>query len=113
MAAIGFAAAGVMQTPFAAILCLMIAELGLDLAVPVAWAACLEVGGSFGGTTTAFMNTGSTISAFISPLAAAWMLARFGSFEAMLMSAGAVYFLASFLWLKVDATQSLALGRKP
>jgi MFS transporter, ACS family, glucarate transporter len=102
-----------MQRPFAAILWLMIAEFGLDLAVPVAWAACLEVGGSFGGTTTAFMNTASTISAFISPLAAAWMFVRFGSFKAMLMSAGAVYLLASFLWLKVDATQSLALRRKP
>jgi MFS transporter, ACS family, glucarate transporter len=113
IAAAGFAAAGVMQRPFAAILWLMIAELGLDLAVPVAWAACLEVGGSFGGTTTAFMNTASTISAAISPLAAAWMFVRFGSFKAMLMSAGAVYFLASFLWLKVDATQSLALRREP
>jgi MFS transporter, ACS family, glucarate transporter len=113
IAAIGFAATSLMQRPFAAILWLMVAELGLDLAVPVAWAACLEVGGSFGGTTTAFMNTASTISAFISPLAAAWMFVRFGSFKAMLMSAGAVYLLASFLWLKVDATQSLALRREP
>jgi predicted MFS family arabinose efflux permease len=107
MAAVGFAAAGVMQKPFEAILFLMLAEFGMDLSVPVAWAACLEVGGSFGGTTTAFMNTGSTISAFISPLAAAWMFTRFGSFAAMLMSAGAVYLIASLLWLKVDATQSL------
>jgi ACS family glucarate transporter-like MFS transporter len=107
MAAVGFAAAGVMQKPFQAILFLMLAEFGMDLSVPVAWAACLEVGGSFGGTTTAFMNTASTISAFISPLAAAWMFTRFGSFAAMLMSAGAVYLIASLLWLKVDATQSL------
>jgi len=113
IAAIGFAAAAVMRTPFAAIFWLMIAELGLDLAVPVAWAACLEVGGSFGGTTTAFMNTASTISAAISPLAAAWMFMRFGSFTSMLMSAGALYFLASFLWLKVDATQSLAFSKEP
>jgi hypothetical protein len=96
-----------MHQPFAAILCLMLAEVGMDLAVPVAWAACLEVGGSFGGTTTAFMNTSSSISAFISPLAAAWVFTRFGSFDAMLMSAGVVYLIASLLWLKVDATQSL------
>jgi Na+/phosphate symporter len=104
---VGFAAAAAMQKPFAAILCLMLAEFGMDLAVPVAWAACLEVGKNFGGTTTAFMNTASSISAFISPLAAAWMFARFGSFAAMLISAGAVYLIASLLWLKVDATQSL------
>jgi MFS transporter, ACS family, glucarate transporter len=107
LAAIGFAATSMMHGAVTAILWLMIAEFGLDLAVPVAWAACLEVGGSFGGTTTAFMNTASTISAFISPLAAAWMFGRFGSFQAMLLSAGIVYLLASFLWLKVDATQLL------
>lgn len=107
MAAGGFAAAAVMQTPFVAILCLMLAEFGMDLAVPVAWAACLEAGKDFGGTTTAFMNTASSISAFISPLAAAWMFTRFGSFQAMLISAGAVYLVASVLWLRVDATQSL------
>jgi MFS transporter, ACS family, glucarate transporter len=105
-AGVGFAAAGFMQRPFGAIVCLMLADFGMDLAVPVAWAGCLEAGGSFGGTVTAFMNTGSTISAFISPLAAAWMFTRFGSFQAMLMSAGAVYLIASLLWLKVDPTRS-------
>jgi len=107
MAGAGFVAAGVMQRPYGAIACLMFADFGMDLAVPVAWAGCLEVGGSYGGTTTAFMNTGSTISAFISPLAAAWMFSRFGSFQAMLMSAGAVYLIASILWLKVDPRRSL------
>ncbi|MGC2400251.1 MAG: MFS transporter [Acidobacteriaceae bacterium] len=107
MAGAGFAAAAFMQSPFGAIVCLMLADFGMDLAVPVAWTGCLEVGGSLAGTTTAFMNTGSTISAFISPLAAAWMFTRFGSFQAMLMSAGAVYLIASLLWLKVDPTRSL------
>lgn len=107
MAGAGFASAAFMQGPFGAILCLMLADFGMDLAVPVAWAACLEAGGNFGGTATAFMNTGSTISAFISPLAAAWMYSRFGSFRSMLMSAGAVYLIASLLWLKIDPTQSL------
>jgi hypothetical protein len=102
IAGAGFAAAGIMQRPFGAVLCLTLANFGMDLAVPVAWAGCLEAGGKFGGTATAFMNTGATISAFISPLAAAWMFTMFGSFQAMLMSAGAVYLIASLLWLKVD-----------
>jgi MFS transporter, ACS family, glucarate transporter len=101
---VGFAAAGLVHTAFLAILCLMMAEVGLDLATPVAWAACLEAGAEFGGTTTAFMNSASSISAFISPLAAAWMYTKFGTFNAMLMSAGAVYLLASLLWLKIDTT---------
>ncbi len=105
-AGVGFAAAAFMQRPFGAVLCLMLAECGMDLATPVAWAGCLEVGGSLGGTATAFMNTASAISAFISPLAAAWIFTRFGSFQAMLLSAGAVYLITSLLWLKVDPTRS-------
>ncbi len=105
IAAGGFAAASVVHKPLAAILCLALAEAGLDLAVPVAWAACLEVGGSFGGTATGFMNSGSSISAFISPVAAAWLYKRFGSFDAMFMSAAAVYLISGLIWLKIDATK--------
>jgi sugar phosphate permease len=105
--AIGFAAAGFMHTPLSAVLCLMLAEVGLDIATPVAWATCLEVGGSFGGTISAFMNVSSSISAFVSPIAAAWVYTRFGSFDAMLISAGAVYAVAGLLWLKIDPTRQL------
>jgi ACS family glucarate transporter-like MFS transporter len=105
LAAGGFAAASLVQKPLAAILCLTLAEAGLDLAVPVAWAACLEVGGIFGGTATGFMNAGSSISAFISPLAAAWLYTKFGSFDAMFMSAAGVYLISGLLWLKIDATK--------
>jgi MFS transporter, ACS family, glucarate transporter len=107
LTAAGFAAASVARGPLAAVLCLMFAAGSMDLAVPVAWAACLEAGGRYGGTATGFMNTASSISAFISPLAAAWLFDHFGSFAAMFWSAAIVYFLAGLLWLKIDATQSL------
>lgn len=107
LAAIGFAAAGLVAEGGTAILCLMLAEVGLDLATPVAWAVCLEVGGNCGGTVSAFMNTGSCATAFVSPVAAAWVYTRFHSFDMMLMSAGAVYFLAGLLWLKIDATKAV------
>jgi len=107
IAAIGFVAAGLMVKGGTAILCLVLAEIGLDLAVPVAWAVCLEVSGNFGGTVTAYMNTGSCATAFISPLAAAWVYSKFHSFDMMLMSAGFVYFLAGLLWLKIDAGKTI------
>jgi sugar phosphate permease len=107
LAALGFAAAGLMAKALPAILCLMLAEVGIDLATPVAWAVCLEMGGNFGGTVSAFMNTASCASAFISPVAAAWVFSRFRSFDMMLMSAGFVYFLAGLLWLKIDATSAV------
>ena len=51
----------------------------------------------FGGTATDLMNAGSSISAFISPLAAAWLYTSFGSFDAMFMSAAAVYLVSGFV----------------
>lgn len=110
LAAAGFAGAGQMQRALPAILCLMLAEVGLDLATPVAWAVSLEVGGDFGGTVSAFMNTASCATAFLSPVIAAWIVTRFGSFNPMLLSAGAVYFLASLLWLKIDASKPVVSG---
>jgi MFS family permease len=107
LSAAGFGAASVAQGPLAAVLCLIFAAGSMDLAVPVAWAACLEAGGRYGGTATGFMNTASSISAFISPLAAAWLFDQFGSFAAMFWSAAIVYSLAGLLWLRIDATQSL------
>jgi MFS family permease len=107
LSGIGFAGAGFMHGPSAAILCLMLAEVGLDVATPVAWVTSLEIGGRFGGTVSAFMNASSSISAFISPIAAAWVYTRFRSFDAMLISAGAVYAVAGILWLKIDATEPL------
>jgi MFS transporter, ACS family, glucarate transporter len=107
LTAAGFAAAAASEGPLTAVICLTLAAGAMDLAVPVAWAACLDVGGRFGGTTTGFMNTGSSISAMISPIAAAWLFATFGSFHAMFASAAAVYLVAGLLWLKIDPTRRL------
>ncbi len=104
----GFGAASLAETPFAAVFWLTFGAAAMDLAVPVAWAACLEVGGRYGGTATGFMNTASSISAFLSPVAAAWLFDSFGSFSAMFASAAIVYVIAGMVWLKIDPTQTLA-----
>jgi MFS family permease len=105
LTAAGFGAAAASEGPLTAVACLTLAAGAMDLAVPVAWAACLDVGGRFGGTTTGFMNTGSSISAMISPVAAAWLFETFGSFHAMFASAAVVYLVAGLLWLKIDPTR--------
>lgn len=96
-----------MHKPIAAILSLIVAEVGIDLTTPVAWTACVEIGGTSGGTVAAFMNSASSISAFLSPVAAAWIFTKFQSFDAMLVSAGLVYAIAAFLWLKIDPGRPL------
>jgi MFS family permease len=108
LAGLGFGAAALAHGPIASVFLLSLGAGAMDLAVPVAWAACLEIGGGFGGTTAGFMNSGSSISALLSPIAAAWFFERFGSFKAMFVSAMVVYILAGLLWLKIDPTRPLS-----
>jgi len=107
LSAIGFAAAGLVHNPTSAIVSLIVAEIGIDLITPVAWTVSVEIGGASGGTVAAFMNSASSISAFLSPVAAAWIFTKFHSFDAMLVSAGVVYSIAALLWLKIDSSLPL------
>ncbi len=107
LAAAGFAVAATATGPLAAILCLAFAAGSLDLAVPVAWATCAGVGGRFGGAATGFMNTGSSISAVLSPLSGAWLANHFGSFRAMFVVATVIYIIGGLLWLAIDPARQL------
>jgi MFS family permease len=107
LAGAGFGAASLAGSAATSVLCLSIGSGAMDLAVPVAWAACLEVGGRFGGTTTGFMNSASSLSALLSPIAAAWLFDCFGSFHAMFLSAMAVYWITGLLWLKIDPARQI------
>lgn len=110
LAGAGFGAASLANGPATAVLCLTLGAGAIDLAVPVAWAACLEVGGEFGGTATGFMNTASSVSAVLSPIAAAWLYDRFGSFHAMFLSAMVLYWITGLLWLKIDPARQVKLA---
>jgi hypothetical protein len=104
VAAAGFAAAASARSGLAAVLCLAVAGACQDMTLPVAWATVVDVGGRFGGTTSAAMNMASSLSAMLSPVSAAWMAARFGSFSVMLAVAAGVYLIGAVLWLWVDPT---------
>ena len=104
---VGFAAASRAHTAAAAVFWLSFAAGSLDIAVPVAWASSLSIGGRYGSTVSAFMNTASSISAFLSPLAAARLHDAYGSFSAMFVSAAVVYVGAAVLWFKIDAARSI------
>jgi MFS family permease len=107
LAAVGFALAGTARDGFTAVLWLAFAEAAYDLTLPVSWATVVDIGGAFGGTTGAFMNMASSISAMISSVSAAWLAATFGSFNAMLATAAAVYFIGGMLWLFIDPAKPL------
>ncbi len=102
LAGLGFALAAEAGDPLAAVLWMAFAQGAQDLTLPVAWAVCVDVGHRYGGTATGFMNTASSASAVISPISAAWLAARFGSFESMFWAATVVYGVGAVLWFAID-----------
>lgn len=102
LAAVGFGLAAGAGDALSSVLWMAFAQAAQDLTLPVAWAVCVDVGHRYGGTATGFMNTASSASAVISPISAAWLAARFGSFESMFWAATIVYLVGAFLWFLID-----------
>jgi ACS family glucarate transporter-like MFS transporter len=102
LAAIGFALAATAGGALSAVLWMAFAQGSQDLMLPVAWAVCVDVGHRYGGTATGFMNTASSMSAMISPITAAWLTAKFGSFEPVFSAAAIVYLVGAVLWFFID-----------
>jgi MFS family permease len=60
-------ATGFTTEPWQAVLCLCLAFLINDLAIPVIWAVCADVGGRYVGTVAGLMNMAGGIGALLSP----------------------------------------------
>ncbi len=102
LAAVGFALAATADDALSAVLWMAFAQGAQDLTLPVAWAVCVDIAHRYGGTATGFMNTASSASSVISPITAAWLAARFGSFESMFWAATVVYLIGALLWFLID-----------
>lgn len=107
LAAVGFGMAAQARDPISAVFWLSFAQGVQDLALPVAWATCVDVGGRLGGTATGFMNTASSMSAMVSPVIAAWLRETYGSFTVMFSSCIVIYFIASVMWMIIDPSSSI------
>jgi MFS family permease len=107
LAAVGFGMAAQARDPISAVFWLSFAQGVQDLALPVAWATCVDVGGRLGGTATGFMNTASSMSAMVSPVIAAWLRETYGSFTVMFSSCIGIYVIASVMWMIIDPSSSI------
>jgi MFS family permease len=110
LAALGFGLAAVVRDPLVEVLCLTLAAGAHDFTVPVAWASAVDIGSRFGGTTGAFMNLAASLSAMISPISAAWLAGRFGSFRATIAVTAVAYLAAAIVWSRIDPTRPEIAG---
>jgi ACS family glucarate transporter-like MFS transporter len=79
-----------------------------DLALPVAWAVCLDVGGKQTGTVTAAMNTAGQLGAFCTTVAFGYLVGAFGSYNAPLVPIALMSAAGAFAWLRIDATKRVS-----
>lgn len=79
-----------------------------DLAVPVLWSVCTDIGQSYAGTVGGCMNAVGAVGGALSPLFAA----RLG-WEMIFFAYGAAYLLGGLLWLGIDASRSVTSTDRP
>jgi len=89
----------------------VLASLGLgvmDLMLPSAWAMCMSLGGDFGGTATAVMNTAGNLGGWVGAIVFGYVVAATGSYNAPLRLVAAMVLASAVLFARVDCTLGLA-----
>ncbi len=76
------------------------------LAAPSGYAITMDMGGAHVAAVNSVMNMCGNFGAMLFPLVVPWLLARTGSWDAVLVSFGCLYFAATLCWwlLKPDGT---------
>ena len=87
---------------------LALAYASSDLALPIAWAVCLDVGGKHAGTVTAAMNTAGQLGAFCTTVAFGYLVGAFGTYNAPLFPIALMSAIGAVAWLRIDATRRVA-----
>ena len=91
----------------------LLASLGLgvmDLMLPSAWAMCMSLGGDFGGTATAVMNTAGNLGGWVGAIVFGYVVAATGSYNAPLRLIAVMVFISAVLFARVDCTRGLQSG---
>ncbi len=110
LAAAGFAGAALfllvsvrVADPVWAMLAMGMAGFANDFAMPVSWAACMDVGGRHTGTLSGMMNTMGAVAAGFAPIVTGIILEKSHNDWALTFSISAVlYALGFFCWLFLD-----------
>ena len=94
--------------PLPAMLAMGMASFANDLAVPVAWHACMDIGGKFSGTVSGAMNMLGNLAGFAAPVLGGFLLDRtHGNWNMLLYVMGAVYVAGAACWPFIDTDTPL------
>lgn len=110
LAGAGFGGAAVLllvslafRNPLWAMVAMGFASFANDFAMPVSWAACMDVGGRHTATLSGIMNTMGAAAAGLAPIITGRILERTGNNWALTFEVSAVlYLLGMFCWMFLD-----------
>ncbi len=92
----------VTSSPYAAVFFLACALLGLEMAVGVYWAVCLDIGSESAGTVSGMMNSVGNLGAAISPLLFGLIVQNTGSWVYPFIVASGLLVIGAGLWLRIN-----------
>ena len=79
----------------------------MDLMLPAAWAMCMAIGGRFGGTASAVMNTAGNIGGFVCSVAFGYVVSATGNYNLPLQGVAAMVLIAAGIFAFIDCTKGL------
>ena len=79
----------------------------MDLMLPAAWAMCLNLGGSCGGTATAVMNTAGNLGGLLCTVVFGYVIGATGNYNLPLFGIAAMVLVSAILFTRVDCTRGL------
>jgi MFS transporter, ACS family, glucarate transporter len=78
--------------------------------LPAAWAMCLNLGGSCGGTATAVMNTAGNLGGVLCTVLFGYALRATGNYNLPIFGIAAMVLVSALLFAQVDCTRGLRRG---
>ncbi len=113
VAALGLATSGIIilasaatQDKIVAVVLLSLGYMFKDVALPVTWAASMDLGQSHSGAVSGALNTAGQLGASIVSVVVGYLIG-WGGYNAPLVVIGSLLLVASALWLRVDVTKPL------
>jgi ACS family glucarate transporter-like MFS transporter len=67
-----------------------------------AWGTCLDIGGNNAAVVSAAMNTSGQVAGILSPILLAYIVDRFGSWNAPLYIVGILFLVGAGCWCAID-----------
>ena len=107
VAAALFAVLGLVHGQIAVVVASSLCFAVMDLMLPAAWAMCLNLGGSYGGTATAVMNTAGNLGGLLCTVVFGYAIRATGNYNLPLFGIAAVVLVSATLFARVDCTQGL------